>query len=194
MLILILPADVQNSINHVLLRIREPKTRYRAARHQAGKVEQPDLMEIIRIGFARLQKSEKLWPWSGATLRGRFAKVLAKLHLPSTSTQVPKALTLASFRPGGATWLIGCTESAELVRRRGRWISFKIMECYLQEVTSTTYFHEISDEARSKVLAAMKAFPSLFKAAIHFEKCMIPPSSWFFLMQQKSSDRNVWNG
>ena len=34
---LVMPGDVDNSIDDILLKIREPKTRYRAARHQAGK-------------------------------------------------------------------------------------------------------------------------------------------------------------
>eukprot|EP00435_Cladocopium_sp_Y103_P009309 s1163_g2.t1 len=42
---LIMPQDVEGTIDYVLLRIWEPKTRFKAARHQAGKLEQPDLME-----------------------------------------------------------------------------------------------------------------------------------------------------
>ena len=158
---LILPSDVGNTIDDVLLKIQEPKTRYRSARHQAGKLEQYDLIEIVRIGFGRLGPQEKLWHLSGATLRSRLTKLLSTLGLPHLPTHVPKALTLASFRPGGATHLIAVSESAELVRRRGRWASFRTMEMYLQEVAASTYMNEISEATKEKVLLAMRSWVSL---------------------------------
>ena len=158
---LILPSDVGNTSDDVLLKIQEPKTRYRSARHQAGKLEQYDLIEIVRIGFGRLGPQEKLWHLSGATLRSRLTKLLSTLGLPHLPTHVPKALTLASFRPGGATHLIAVSESAELVRRRGRWASFRTMEMYLQEVAASTYMNEISETAKEKVLLAMRSWVSL---------------------------------
>lgn len=86
-------------------------TRYGAARHQAGKVEQPDLIEIIRQGLGRLKPHDPLWPFSGSTLR-RLARLLERLSLPTKDQKGLKALSLASFRPGGATWLMNTTESA----------------------------------------------------------------------------------
>eukprot|EP00435_Cladocopium_sp_Y103_P061058 s614_g22.t1 len=156
---LILPCDVAESISYILLRIKEPKTRFRAARHQAGKMEQPDLISVVQLGFARLKKNEPLWNLSGATLRHRLEKALAALDLPHRTGQKPKPLTLASLRGGGATWLITATESADLVKRRGRWASHRMMEIYLQEVSAATYLSELEDHVRSKVLAAMECFP-----------------------------------
>ena len=178
---LILPTDVGGTVDFVLLRILEPKTRYRAARHQCGKLEQPDLIEIIRIGLSHLQPHERLWPMSGATLRLRFQKILMKLSLPWRVGDRPKPMTLASLRPGGATWLITTTESAELVRRRGRWLSFKIMECYLQEVVSITYLNEVDKKAKEQVLSALGVFPTLLGAAIRFKASCIPEATWHFL-------------
>eukprot|EP00435_Cladocopium_sp_Y103_P056300 s620_g19.t1 len=160
---LTLPQDVGGTIQYALLRIWEPKTRYRAARHQCGKLEQPDLIEVIRIGLGYIQLGEKLWPFSGATLRLRFSKIAMRLLLPSRSDDTPKPMSLASFRPGGATHLITTTESAELVRRRGRWISNKVMECYLQEVESTTYLNEVSEACRARILKALAVFPLLLR-------------------------------
>ena len=48
-------------------------------------------------------------------------------------------LDLSSFRPGGATWLPQASDNPELVRRRGRWLSPKVMEIYLQEVQFATF-------------------------------------------------------
>ena len=75
---LILPADVNNSVKHLLLRIVDPKTRFRAARHQVGKMEQPDLILVVQLGFGDLRKEERLWPFSSATLRQRFCEPFFK--------------------------------------------------------------------------------------------------------------------
>eukprot|EP00435_Cladocopium_sp_Y103_P006820 s1974_g2.t1 len=167
---LILPSDVAGSIDYALLKIKEPKTRFRAARHQAGKLEQPDLIEVVRIGLGHLQQHEKLWPASGATLRNRLVKILEKLKLPSKAGQSPKPLSLASLRPGGATWLIAQTESAELVKRRGRWVSYRVMECYLQEAAQMpswifTFWRSMCNEGRKEETAKnyARTFAMLFR-------------------------------
>ena len=177
---LVLPSDVDNTVDFVLLRIQEPKTRYRSARHQAGKLEQVDLIEIVRIGFQHLKPYEPLWPLSGSSLRLRLTRLLERLGLPTKDCASCRAISLASFRPGGATWLMTATESAELVRRRGRWASFRIMEIYLQEVSSITYMNDISDVSRQKILLAMKIFPDLLVQVKKFESSHIPESTWYF--------------
>ena len=185
---LIMPADVSFTVDYVLLKVREPKTRYRAARHQAGKVEQPDLIEIIRVGLLELRPQDLLWPLSGSTLRLRLTRLLERLSLPTRDTRTIKALSLASFRPGGATWLMGATESAELVRRRGRWASFRIMEIYLQEVMAATYMNDISETARTKVLTAFNVFPQLLVQVQKFDFSRIPESTWFFLLSRSLAE------
>ena len=157
---LILPADVSYTNSFALLRILEPKTRFRAARHQAGKLEHVDLLQVVQVGFGRLKPWERLWPLSASTLRSRLVKLLVQLGLPSKPHESPKPMTLASFRPGGATHLMNLTESAELVRRRGRWASFRIMEIYLQEVSASTYLNLVSQEGRSNVMLAFNLFLS----------------------------------
>ena len=100
---LVLPSDVGNSVDFCLLKIVEPKTRFRAARHQAGKLEQPDLIQIVQLGFKDLSREERLWSLSGATLRTRLNKILERLELPASNSGSLQALSLASLRPGGAT-------------------------------------------------------------------------------------------
>lgn len=185
---LVLPSDIGNSVDFVLLRIKEPKTRYRAARHQAGKLEQADLIEVARIGFAELKPFEMLWNFSGSTLRSRLQRLLEKLDLPSKNHERPKALSLASFRPGGATHLMSVCESAELVRRRGRWASFRVMEIYLQEVAANTYLNAVAPSARVKVFAGLDAFPLLFQQIRKFDACKIPAATWYFLLSHVTND------
>ena len=182
---LILPSDVDFTIDYALVKISEPKTRYRAARHQAAKLEHVDLLEVVRIGFESLRADEKLWPQSGSTLRSRLSRLLERLGLPNGTHSVPKPMTMASLRPGGATFLMNCCESAELVRRRGRWASFRVMEIYLQEVAASTYLNQISGQAKANVLMGLRIFPILLAKVRHFYRCKIPATTWYFLLSQE---------
>ena len=180
---IVLPCDVNFSVSYLLLRISEPKTRFKAARHQAGKMEQPDLIMVVQLGFQYLQRHERLWPFSAATLRQRLNKVLQKLCLPWKAGSKPRPLTLASFRAGGATWLISQCESAELVRRRGRWVSVQTMEIYIQEVMSLTYMTDIGSEAKEKVLLAMSHFLEILASTLKFNSMHLPPATWGLLFK-----------
>ncbi len=180
---LVLPSDVRNTMKHILLRIQEPKTRLRAAKHQVGKMEQPDLILIAELGFQNLGREEKLWPLSAATLRQRLEKVLQRLALPFRLGDRPKPLTLASFRAGGATWLITQCESSEVVRRRGRWCSLRTMEIYIQEVMAETYINDISDKSRRLVLLAASKFLEVLSKACSFSASHLPPKTWVYLFQ-----------
>lgn len=183
---LVLPEDVGNTVSYALLRILEPKTRFRTARHQAGKLEQADLVQIVSIGFRNFERHQKLWAWSGQTLRARLEKLLKRLSLPTLPHHSPKPLSLASLRPGGATWLIGETESPEAVRRKGRWQSFRTMDIYLQEVSATTYLNDVSDEAKHNILQAYHLFPTMLVQVLKFERCCIPEATWYFLFSQEA--------
>ena len=186
---LIFPQDVAGTQDHILIRILEPKTRFRAARHQASRVEQPDLMRVISLGLFNIPRCDPLWPLSGSALRGRLTKVLQRLELPTKSGSIPKALTLASFRAGGATWLIAKSESVELTRRRGRWISVKVLETYLQEVSASTYMNEVQQRAKERTLAAMSIFCYVLVTAERFARSRLPTATWFFLFLRAFGQR-----
>ena len=48
---LILPADMAPGTRFALLRIKYPKTRGRAARHQAARIDPPDMIELLAAVF-----------------------------------------------------------------------------------------------------------------------------------------------
>ncbi|CAE7398354.1 folD [Symbiodinium sp. CCMP2592] len=165
---LILPKDVLYLQRHILLKIQEPKTRLRVARHQVAKVEPEDLVALIGYAFEDLQPGEKLWPRTPQTLRRRLDQILERLGVRAKSGE--RALDLGSFRPGGATHLLTLCEDSELVRRRGRWISHKVMEVYLQEVSSITFFPNQPLETRQRILKFAQAFPFLLDKAGQYIK------------------------
>ena len=78
----VFPKDVRYTIDHVLIKILEPKTRFRA-RHQSSKLEAPDLIAVAWLGLGHLKPYEKVWPNSPSTMRSRLDKILLRLGLPT---------------------------------------------------------------------------------------------------------------
>ena len=181
---IVFPKDVHYTIDHVLIKILEPKTRFRAARHQSSKLEAPDLIAVAWLGLGHLKPYEKVWPNSPSTLRSRLDKILLRLGLPTKTVGLKKPLTLASFRPGGATYMISLTESAEMVRRRGRWLSMRVMEVYLQEVAASTFMTDLDPTTRETILQAMAEFPQILQTSVRFASAHFPEKVWNLLFKQ----------
>ena len=51
---LVLPHDLGRTIQYCLLQIQEPKTRFKAARHQVAKLDQPQLLKVVEVAFETL--------------------------------------------------------------------------------------------------------------------------------------------
>ena len=98
---------------------------------------------------------------SGQTLRGRFKSIL---NAPGLGKVHPgmQVLDLASLRPGGATWMLQATEQSEMVRRRGRWVTTKVMEVYLQEVSAARYLNCLDDDQKRKVFGMAHGFLRIY--------------------------------
>lgn len=170
---LVLPDDSMPGVDFILLRIRAPKTRGRAAKHQAARVDPTDMVQLITAVFGELPVDRPLWPYSAGTLRKRFAAVLLSLGLPESS-KGSRGFDLGSFRPGGATHLLLTTEDPELCRRRG---STRVMEIYLQEVMATTFVQRL-DHSRSKIYERSAAFSRVLQIALSFLASGIPCKAW----------------
>ena len=177
---LVLPEDVLFSQRHILARIEEPKTRMRMARHQAARVEQVDLVQLIGLVFGPLEPHAKLWPHCAQTLRRRFDLILERLNI-ARARPGHRPLDLGSFRPGGATHLLSITDNSELVRRRGRWASHRVMEIYIQEVTACTFYPSLPLATRQLVLELAQAFPATLAQATEWSRLGLPPASWYGL-------------
>ena len=182
---LILPRDAAPGTDFVLLQISSPKTRGRAAKHQAAHIDPPDIIRLLDAAFGRLPRGEKLWPFSAGTLRRRFKTLQERLGLASPDGGAH--FDLASFRPGGATWMLTMTENPDLVRRRGRWLSTRVMEIYLQEVQAATYLPSLSTERRAVLQQASEAFSSILAKAIFFIDSNIPQAAWYYLLSDRKS-------
>ena len=177
---LLLPSDVKNTCDYALLSVGEPKTRYKAARHQAAKIDQPDLLRVISLAFGSLTFSQKLWPQSSSTFRSRFQLIMQRLDIAVLPFDRSRKLDLGSLRAGGATWLLSVSEDAELVRRRGRWLNHRTMEIYIQEVSSLQFVHRLPAATQSKLFSLVQAFEEVVGRAESLALLQTPTSAWFF--------------
>ena len=176
---LLLPKDVGDTITFAILSIKEPKTRNVAARHQAARLDIPDLLLMVQSVFYRFEGHQRLWASSAQTLRSRFKTILTGLGLSASGLNGEKTLDLGSMRAGGATWLLETTENGNLVQRRGRWISEKVMSLYIQELTANIFMARLSGPVKQKILKLAHAFPHLTKKAVDLQDAHIPHGAWF---------------
>ena len=178
---LLMPSDLDFSIDYVLVSIRQPKSRFTYARHQTGKADSRDMVGIIELAFSGLQENDRLWPFGPQTLRNRFKSLLTALRLPAESTNFLRALDLGSLRSGGATFTIQQTEDSELCRRRGRWANHKMLEIYIQETMALQYLKLIPSDSRRLCLDVAKSFTEVVDACRRFQAAKIPEQLWYSL-------------
>ena len=183
---LVLPIDAVPGTTFALLMIRQPKTRGRMAKHQAARIDQADVITYLTALYGKCESSEPLWPFSASTLRKRFAQLLDALALPSKKQHGQAPFDLGSLRPGGATWLLHQKESPDVVRRRGRWASMRVMEIYLQEVQVTTFTERLGPRSRERIQICAGAYASILESTVFFLEVGIPTRSWFFLLRAAS--------
>ena len=176
---LLLPEDVGHTVSYCLVSIQEPKTRFKAARHQSTRLDQPDLFAVVRLAFSGLAFGCKLWPYSASTLRSRFDAIMSRLGTDKWEGQGKSKLDLGSLRAGGATWLLQCSEDAELVRRRGRWLNSRTMEIYIQEISSLQFLHKLSSHSRRLLFSLLESFPEVLRQAAALQTSSTPTSAWF---------------
>jgi len=111
--------------------------------------------------------------------------LLQALSLPTVNQAGNRALDLGSLRPGGATWLLQQFESGELVQRRGRWMNYKVMQIYIQEVGAFQYLASLDADCRQRILSLAESFPSTLTAVKQFQTARIPESVWWKLLLAK---------
>ena len=59
---MVLLDDTGEHAGYVLLTVLEPKTRFKSARHQCLRVDQPQFLGVLRLAFCSLDPQRKLWP------------------------------------------------------------------------------------------------------------------------------------
>ena len=67
------------------------------------------------------------------------------------STREGEGITPASFRPGGATFWFRAWDSPDRLRFRGRWMSVRMLEIYLQEVMVSKVLADLPFNSRRRI-------------------------------------------
>lgn len=185
---LLLPRDVGFTVSFGLLSIQQPKTRRTGAKHQSTKLDVPDLLEVVDFCLGHLPPGDKLWPFSGQR------DVLLALRLPIQKFGDMKPLDPGSLRSGGATWHLQMTEDGEYTRRKGRWLSAKIMEIYIQETAALMYLKKIPAATCEFVLSIAHLFPVVFPKVRHYARLGLAPHAWYVLLQREDLECMGRNG
>ena len=188
---IVLPSDVGLTTDYLLLKIDEPKTRFRGARHQVARLDQPDLLAICEAMLSRIPKDSKLWPMSSQTLRNRFYALLDALHLQRSIPHGQRGIDLGSLRAGGATWLLEKSENPSLVQRRGRWVTQKVMEIYIQESSAAQYIPMLGNSGKTRLLMAVHLFPLVLKQISRFHQAASPENAWKHLVLSEAFKQMV---
>ena len=175
---LILPSDAVPGVWFALLKIKLPKTRGRAARHQSSRIDPEDVVRLLEAVYSRSSPSERLWYGSPSLLRKRFSALQSALGLARGDRRDVYPYSLSSLRPGGATYWLQLTEDAEFVRRKGRWLSTRVLEIYLQEASFMTFTQKMTQESLSRVSTLCSRFPEILEKAIFFRTTRIPECAW----------------
>ena len=185
---LVFPEDRGERTNHVLLTVRELKTRFKSARHQCLRVDQPQFLTVLRLAFCYMDPPRKFWPASPSTLRNHFRKLLQALDLHENSVPCIRGFDFGSLRAGGATWLMQMTENPDCVRRRGRWITNRVMEICIQEVAVIMYLPRLPVFLKEKIFAVANFFETMLVQAELWTTWQFPRETWHFLICHGASD------
>ncbi len=175
---LVLPGDGIPGMRNILFKIKEPKSRGRAARHQAARIDPVDFVVLISAVFRNFSPAQLLWNMSVPTLRKRLMALLGAIGLPTSKRGTERPYELSSLRPGGATFLLNLTENPDLVRRRGRWASLKVMEIYLQEISFATGVSRLDEDVKSRIERLSSAFGQVLQQAVNYLDCAVPCTAW----------------
>lgn len=71
------------------------------------------------------------------------------------------------------------TDDIDMVRRRGRWMTNKVCEVYLQDVLYVTYTEKLPKHVRTRIQTLASAFSAVLRKAIGFLNIGLPPSVWY---------------
>ena len=86
------------------------------------------------------------------------------------------------------------SEDSETVRRRGRWVTNKVMEIYLQEILYTTFADTLDKPTRIKVNQLAGNFTKILAQSVAFLNSAIPPTTWWRLFHQTRDDEELGEG
>ena len=132
--------------NVVFLKLQLVKTRTRGARQQSVRLDVQFVIDFLKKSIKTMAPQEKLWPHSSSLFRRRMQQVL------KTTCGMPDVCLPSSLRPGGATfWFREWNEDLIRLQWRGRWMPFKTLAHYIQELGCVNVLDALKPSAKVRV-------------------------------------------
>ena len=132
--------------NLKFLRLQLVKSRTRGARMQSVRIDVPYVVAFLKKCFKAMTPEEQIWPFSSAMLRRRLQQTLQAV------TELPHLCVPSSLRAGGATYLFReWQEDVPRLQWRGRWLHFKTLAHYIQELGCWNIIEQLTPAARSRM-------------------------------------------
>jgi hypothetical protein len=82
-------------------------------------------------------------------------------------------------------------EDAELTRRRGRWLSARTMEIYLQESSATLFFPQQPAATKERIMQAAQTFTNMLQKVKLFRQNHIPTAAWYLLVSAETDAKQM---
>ena len=142
----------------LLLRVREPTTRWRGGKQQNVRIDLEVVVDAFSTFLRRLPAHRLVWPMSPS----RFARRLQHLSRAAMGNSISVLPSL--LRTGGATCFFQSSgEALERLRWKGRWRDGRILSNYIQELTAPMLNTRFSDEDLRRVN----------ELAVFFASCLV---------------------
>ena len=159
---LVLPEQAYNPPARLYINIPHSKTSARGARHQHVRIDDSVLIPFISALWTGAPCSHQLLGMSPYLFRKRWDQLLDFLGVPHSHGA---GLTPAGLRAGGATFFFTELEDIEQVRWKGRWLSSRMLEIYLQETAALNILPQLTSDSRLRVARFAAASSKLIGAA-----------------------------
>jgi hypothetical protein len=149
----LLPSD-HDMGEYLLLRIREPKSRWASGHQQYVRIGREAPLDWLVSELSRMRMNCQIWPGSPGTFCSRL-RMLSKECLGREDLVLPSGL-----RTGGATFVF--QKSDEDLGRllwRGRWRDIRMLGIYIQELSAAMVRMKLQhdDDVRVRRLADLYA-------------------------------------
>ena len=146
----------------------------RGPRHQSAEIEADDLIKVVVLALRSLSRDQKLWPFSPQSLHTLLSRIGA-----TPFRKGPGLLTWVHFGRGERLTCCSRRKDSELVRRRGRWASAKLMEIYLQGIFAALFLPTPPRGQKDKVASIAAGFADLLQQAIEWKQEGIEGKIWY---------------
>ena len=145
----------------LLVRVKQPKSRWRGAKQQYVRLDEPRVVVGLTKLLSRLPVQALIWPMSPSRFATRL-KRLSQVVVGNSFGVLP-----SSLRTGGATWFFQASEEhLQRLLWRGRWRDARVLGSYIQEVTAAMLNARLGDDDARRVASLAAYFGSWLSTLI----------------------------